>query len=213
MLTRAAENEAFVRRAQAWLGVTVDGHAGPVTNRAFAEKIMPPAPSAPVSPERPASGFVLGSGSRAKLSGVHPRLIAVVERAIALTPQDFTVQDGVRTEAQQRALVQRGASKTMNSKHRVQADGYGHAVDLVPWVNGQPRWEWPLIWPIAAAMHQAARELNVALTWGGVWDRPFGDLDGSPEGLERAVAAYVARRRALGQSAFIDGPHYELRGA
>ena len=30
-----------------------------------------------------------------------------------------------------------------------------------------------------------------------------------PEGLEKAVNDYAARRRAAGKSAFLDGPHYE----
>ena len=30
------------------------------------------------------------------------------------------------------------------------------------------------------------------------------------DGMERAVSAYTARRRAAGRRAFIDGPHFEL---
>jgi peptidoglycan L-alanyl-D-glutamate endopeptidase CwlK len=154
--------------------------------------------------------YSLGAASRRELVGVHPRLVAVVERAITLTTQDFTVHDGLRTEAEQRQLVARGASRTMNSKHRRQADGYGHAVDLVPWINGRPRWEWPPIFRIAVAVRQAAEELGVPLRWGGVWDRKLAELPADAAGFEQAVNAYVARRRAAGRSAFIDGPHFEL---
>lgn len=151
--------------------------------------------------------FTLGAGSRAELAGVHPRLVAVVERAITLTSVDFTVHDGLRTEAEQRKLVARGASKTMNSKHRHQADGYGHAVDLVPFVGGKLRWEWPLIYPIADAVDRAATELGVALRWGGVWDKAMSAIGGTPEKLKAEVAAYCARHPGPD---FIDGPHYEL---
>lgn len=156
--------------------------------------------------------YTLGSKSKTELAGVHPDLVRVVERAIGLTPQDFSVHDGLRTEAEQREYVRRGVSRTMNSMHMRQRDGFGHAVDLVPYINGQLRWEWKPIFHIAAAVHQAARELGVALTWGGVWDRAFADLPGDARGLEQAVNSYVSRRRGMGKTAFIDGPHWQLGG-
>lgn len=154
--------------------------------------------------------YRLGAKSLSELEGVHPALVKVVKRAIELTDQDFSVHDGLRTTVEQREYVRRGVSKTMNSKHMRQADGFGHAFDLVPWINGQLRWEWKPIFVIAAAVHEAARDLGVALTWGGVWDRPFIGLGETPADMERAVNAYVARRRGLGKTAFIDGPHWQL---
>lgn len=151
--------------------------------------------------------FTLGERSRAKLERVHHGIVGVVNRAIVLTRQDFCVHDGVRTVEQQRAMVASGASKTMKSRHLVQADGFGHAVDLVPWINGQPRWEWKPIYVIAAAMRRACIEQGVQLTWGGVWDRRLTDLPDTPEGIEAAVKAYCARHPGPD---FIDGPHYEL---
>ncbi len=155
--------------------------------------------------------YFLGEKSRAELKGVHPDLAAVTVRAIEITKQDFGVHDGLRTKAEQREYVRRGVSKTMNSRHLKQPDGFGHAVDLVPYVNGKLRWEWEPIYEIASAVHTAANELGVKLRWGGVWDRVFNDLREGPDGLKRAVSGYVARRRAKRRSAFIDGPHYELK--
>ena len=40
--------------------------------------------------------YVLGTRSKDNLKGVHPDLVKVVERAITLTTQDFTVIEGVR---------------------------------------------------------------------------------------------------------------------
>lgn len=154
--------------------------------------------------------YVLGSRSLAELEGVHPRLQAVVKRAIELTEQDFGVHDGLRTLAEQREYVRRGVSQTMNSKHMKQPDGYGHAVDLVPYINGKLRWEWEPIYHIAAAVNQAARELNVSLRWGGCWDMSFNVLSPTPESMESAVEAYTQRRRNAGRRAFIDGPHFEM---
>ncbi len=156
--------------------------------------------------------FAFGARSLARLKGVHPSLVGVVNRAITITKQDFSVHDGLRTQAVQREYVRRGVSKTMNSKHMKQADGFGHAVDLVPWINGQLRWEWKPIFNIAAAVRIAAELQGVALIWGGVWDRDFLALGETAADLEAAVNGYVSRRRALGKTAFIDGPHLELKG-
>lgn len=156
--------------------------------------------------------FKLGSNSRKELQGVHPDLVAVVERAIQITEQDFTVFDGIRTAADQRALYNRRNSQLDGykkiSKHQVQADGYGHAVDLVPWINGRPVWDWDAIYLIAEAVAESARELNVQIRWGGCWEH-INPLKGSPENW---VAAYVKRKRSQGKRAFNDGPHYELYG-
>lgn len=113
--------------------------------------------------------FKLGSRSLARTEGVHPDLVKVVKRAIEITETDFTVLEGLRTAARQRQLVAAGASKTMRSRHLT-----GHAVDLGAWVGGAVRWDWPLYHKIAAAMKQAARELDQPIEWGGDW-RTFAD--------------------------------------
>ena len=108
--------------------------------------------------------FILGARSKKQLQGVHPDLVAVVERAVELTEVDFTVLEGVRTRAKQRALVAAGASQTMDSRHLT-----GHAVDLGAYVGGKVRWDWPLYTKIAIAMKRAAKELNIPVEWGGNW--------------------------------------------
>lgn len=153
--------------------------------------------------------YVLGQRSRAELEGVHPLLVQVVERAIAITQVDFAVHDGIRTLEEQREYVRRGVSQTMASKHLPQADGYGHAVDLVPWINGQLRWEWAPIYDIAAAVWQAGSEIGAEIRWGACWDRPLSALNVGI--LELEVERYVGRQRALGRKrVFLDGPHFEL---
>lgn len=122
------------------------------------------------------SEFKLSKKSIAKLEGVHPALVSVVERAIQLTPVDFAVTEGVRTMERQRELVAAGASKTYNSRHLV-----GYAVDLAAIVGGEIRWDWPLYDKLAAAMKAAAAELGVPIVWGGDWitfkDGPHFELD------------------------------------
>jgi peptidoglycan L-alanyl-D-glutamate endopeptidase CwlK len=148
------------------------------------------------------SGFKLSRRSLRELEGVHPDLVAVVKRAVELTVQDFAVHDGLRTLREQRRMVETGASRTLDSRHLE-----GCAVDLVPWINGRSRWEWPPIYRIADAVRLAARELAIPLRWGGAWDIPFTESTDSPEDL---VAGYAARRRRTGKGAFLDGPHFEL---
>jgi peptidoglycan L-alanyl-D-glutamate endopeptidase CwlK len=148
--------------------------------------------------------FALSDRSRSNLTGVHPDLIRVVGRAITLTTQDFTVFEGLRTVERQRQYVARGVSKTMNSKHLKQPDGYGHAVDLLPWIDGGPRWEWPTIYPIAHAMREAARIEKVDICWGGAWDCLIHETDQS---MKDEVADYCKRHAGPD---FIDGPHYQL---
>lgn len=164
--------------------------------------------------------YVFGAASRKELQGVHPALEMLAEEAIAITEQDFGVHDGLRSDAEQIDYVARGVSKTLNSKHKRQADGFGHAFDLVPVINGKLRWEWKPIFVIAAAVRKALDIVNakraevgkppIKLIWGGVWDRDFASLPADPKAMELAVNAYVSRRRKLGKTAFIDGPHYEL---
>jgi peptidoglycan L-alanyl-D-glutamate endopeptidase CwlK len=149
--------------------------------------------------------YKLGQKSLDELVGVHPDLVKVVKRAIELSTVDFAVHEGLRTLATQQSYVKRGVSKTLASKHLKQPDGYGHAVDLVPYVGGKLRWEWPVIYPIAVAMRQASDELNVPLRWGGVWDRKLDDLTTD---MKKEVASYCVRHPG---SDFIDGPHFEMR--
>lgn len=156
--------------------------------------------------------FRLGTRSRRELDGVHPDVVRVVEMAIQVTDQDFGVYDGIRAAHEQNALFQRGASQKDGfrdiGKHQIQADGYGHAVDLVPWINGNFVWDWPAIYVIADAVVLSARTLDVPLRWGGCWGpTPVNEMAGSPE---HWVQAYVKRKRAQGRRAFNDGPHWEL---
>lgn len=110
------------------------------------------------------SAFQLSERSKRRLQGVHPDLVKVVERAIQITDNDFTVLEGLRTKARQAELVASGASQTMNSRHIT-----GHAIDLGAYVAGQVRWDWPLYDKIAATMKKAAAEVGVPIEWGGDW--------------------------------------------
>jgi peptidoglycan L-alanyl-D-glutamate endopeptidase CwlK len=113
--------------------------------------------------------YSLGVRSKARLKGVHPDLVKVVEKAIQLTTVDFTVLEGVRDAVRQKKLVESGASQTLNSRHLT-----GHAVDLGAWVDDQVDWSWPLYHKINAAMQEASKLVGVPIEWGGNW-RTFKD--------------------------------------
>jgi peptidoglycan L-alanyl-D-glutamate endopeptidase CwlK len=136
------------------------------------------------------------------MEGVRSELITVVNYALKISPVDFSVpNNSVRTVNEQKSLVIAGASRAMNSRHLT-----GHAVDLVPYVNG-PRWDWPLCFEVARAMQVSAKKFDTLITWGGVWDTPLNDLQ---DDLEEEVASYIKRQKVRDKKAFTDGPHFQL---
>lgn len=125
----------------------------------------------------------LNRSSVSKLKGVHPDLVRVVNRCAKDwkdTTFTFGITCGVRTLEEQRLLVKKGASRTLRSRHIPAKNGYSHAVDVVAFLNGKVRWDWPLYDKIAKAMKAAAKAEKVPLEWGGDW------------------------------ASFRDGPHYQL---
>lgn len=109
--------------------------------------------------------------SLANLAGVHPDLVRVVHAALAISPIDFGIIEGVRTLERQRELFAAGKSQTMNSRHLG-----GFAVDFAAYVDGVLSWDEPLYAQIAAAMKQAAADLSIPVAWGGDWEH-FKDSD------------------------------------
>lgn len=112
------------------------------------------------------------ASSKAKLKGVHPDLVRVVNRCAAdWKDKQFTfgITCGVRTLAEQKILVSKGASKTLKSRHIPAANGFSHAVDVVAMIDGKVRWDWPLYDKIAKAMKAAAKAEKVQIEWGGDW--------------------------------------------
>lgn len=112
------------------------------------------------------SQFKLTARDKAKLAGVHPDLLRVVERAASIGSVPFVVLEGTRSVKRQRELVAKGMSKTMNSRHLT-----GHAVDIAPLHNGKVSWSWAHYYPLAKLMKTAAKLEGVTVEWGGDWRR------------------------------------------
>lgn len=138
------------------------------------------------------------------LTGIHPDLRRVIDRALQSSPVDFVVIEGLRTVERQRELVASGASKTMNSRHLT-----GHAVDLWP-IDPQTgkaasardeRRLWALYRQLAPAVKAAAEAEGVALDWGGDWakfpDGPHFELNRKAYPADGAEAKPLTRSRTI----------------
>lgn len=133
----------------------------------------------------------LNPASLDKLQGVHPDLVRVVKKAAELTEQPFIVVEGRRDLARQKKLLAAGATTLLKSRHLT-----GHAVDLVPVIDGKVRWDWPLYLKLAVTMRAAAQALNIPIRWGGTWDV-----------INSTKGAFTT---AMLSKKFPDGPHFEL---
>lgn len=139
-------------------------------------------------------GYGLSKTSMGNLAGVHPVLVAVVKRAISYQIIDFSVIEGVRTLEKQKEYLKSGVTKTLNSKHLIQPDGYGWAVDLYPHpidmakIRKNDAREMSRFGMLAGVMLKTAQEVGCEIRWGGDWD-------GDGEVLDHT---------------FFDAPHFEL---
>ena len=155
--------------------------------------------------------YKLGKRSLERLEGVDERMVAVVKFAIHVSKQDFSVLEGLRTIERQRELKDRGASRTMKSKHIP-----GLAVDLGAYdsVTGI-RWEEALYFEIAEAMREGAKSVGVGVCWGGGWaasadkEYPY-DFRYWTNDMKSLNKTYHKLRDDQGRNGFNDMPHFEL---
>lgn len=119
-------------------------------------------------------GYSFSQRSLTNLAGVHHDLVRVVHAALAISPIDFGIIEGVRTLERQKELFNAVPPKswTMNSRHL-----HGMAVDFDAFVGGTLTWEVKYYGLVAAAMKRAALDLGVPVKWGGEWAAPKTDSD------------------------------------
>ena len=111
-----------------------------------------------------------------------PALRAVMTRALELTPIDFTIVWGWRSQSEQNRMVAERKSKTPwpNSKHNHMANGEpsSKAVDFAPIIRGQIPWlDTPLFCVVAGVIFVAAKERGVQLRWGADWSQNWTTTD------------------------------------
>lgn len=119
--------------------------------------------------------------SRDSMNGIHPELVRLMDLSIRNTPVDFTITEGVRTVRRQQELYAQGRTKPGNivtnvdgvnkiSNHQPKPDGYGHAVDLYPYVNGRVQVnDVANLKRIADHIKAVARLHGIRMEWGGDW--------------------------------------------
>lgn len=131
---------------------------------------------------------VFSKRSKDNLIGVHINLVKLLEYAIKTTPIDFTVVEGVRTKERQQQLYTQGRTAKGNivtyvdgvnkkSNHQVKTDGYGHAVDVYPYVNGKlyvtEKETIGYLKQVTDHIKKCATELGIEITCGIDWKKPF----------------------------------------
>jgi len=128
-------------------------------------------PAAPMPSARPPAQYAFGKRSERNMIGLYPNYVKLLRHALARGVMDFAVIDGVRTLEYQKDLYAQGRTKpgkivtwTLNSKHLVQPDGYGHAFDIVPY---------PVDWDDEERFIQlndlimsSAKMLDIPIDWG-----------------------------------------------
>lgn len=135
--------------------------------------------------------------SKDALAGVAPPMVRLMEAAIVNPPHDFTVIEGVRTAKTQATYYTWGrsvlnpntgpvAGKPLGrivtgrdgvkrkSEHQIKADGFGHAVDICPFIGGRLDWDNDKAFhDLARHIKAVAAKLNIKITWGGDWKSPY----------------------------------------
>ncbi len=99
---------------------------------------------------------------RARLKGVHPDIVKVLEKYLEIGTIPITVIEGLRTLATQKKYLARGATTTLRSRHLT-----GHAIDIGP--RDTPLSCWPPYYTIAKDFKLAAKLVGVTIEWGGDW--------------------------------------------
>jgi peptidoglycan L-alanyl-D-glutamate endopeptidase CwlK len=103
----------------------------------------------------------------------------------------------IRTRGEQKAFFAAGTSKTMNSKHLISPEHpFSRAVDAGPYPHRWPQegskdfWkDWARLYYFAGVVVIIAREMKIAVRYGGDWNGNF----------------------ELKDENFFDGVHFELR--
>lgn len=123
--------------------------------------------------------------SKEQLQTCHPDLQRLFNEVIRHT--DCTILEGVRSVASQKFNVSTGKSKTMNSLHLKQPDGYAHAVDVISYPIDWNDWKRHLLF--IGFVLGTAKQMGINCISGVDWDSDFN----------------------VAEHSFLDAPHFELR--
>ena len=128
--------------------------------------------------------YKLSTRSLNTMVGVHPDLVKVIKEAIATSPYDFMITQGLRTAKYQNTLYQQGRTKrglkvtnadgyTKKSNHQMKIDGFGYAIDFVVMdKTKKDGFDWDTeskYEAVAKHILDTGHKLGIALEWGGEW--------------------------------------------
>ena len=132
--------------------------------------------------------------SNAKKRTCHHDIQMILDEAIKV--YDIKIIEGIRADDRQAELFKSGKSKCdgfiNKSKHQRQADGYSHAVDIMPYpIDWQDSNRFFFMAGVVIAISErlyAEGKINHKIRWGHDWDSD----------------------RIFTDQTFIDSPHFEL---
>lgn len=119
------------------------------------------------------------------MQGVDPKLVKVLNSAIITSPIDFTIIEGVRTEARQKQLYAQGRTTagsivtyangvTKKSNHQPKSDGWGKAIDFCPFVNGKLDWNNHSNFKVIADhIVKTGADMGIKVVAGFYWKKPY----------------------------------------
>lgn len=113
------------------------------------------------------------------LKYVHPDLVKVIDLALSYLSFDVAIIQGARTEAQHKANVISGATRTKRSRHvrNNNKNGFACAADMAPLSGKLILWKrLDLFQKMNSAMMRASSKLGILIDWGGDW-KTFKDLN------------------------------------
>jgi peptidoglycan L-alanyl-D-glutamate endopeptidase CwlK len=110
---------------------------------------------------------MMDARSEHSLIGVEPHLCLVMRNAALRRP--FLVIHGLRTDAEEAALVAGGHSQTMHSRHLKDKAGFAAAVDIAALADGHVTWEAAAYLSLSDIIKETALAASVPIEWGGDW--------------------------------------------
>ena len=130
------------------------------------------------------SKYKFSTLSEQLLNTVHRDLNVLAHEVLKISPIDFAITEGYRSQARQEYLYKEGKSKTLNSKHTELK-----AIDICPFINGKKDYEATNdLFIIIGLFIAKSKELNINIRVGALWDN-----------------------NSIKNNEFVDGWHVELR--
>lgn len=120
--------------------------------------------------------FQFSRKSLNKMGGIHPDLKRLCMEVIAHSPIDFGIISGIRTDLEQAKLWAQGRTLpgkivtwVQKSKHQIQPDGYGHAIDFACYMDGVITWSNKYYYEVADEFKRQSKLLNIPIVSGVDW--------------------------------------------